>query len=269
MISMLVMAYWPAVSNSPSLDGEAGQATGELFYEMRRLIAIVTREPTQPPTGHKLYTSYHVEQSLCLIYKRESTDVVQRHGRRRWGGGGGKVNLSMAGATDKRRAKVFFPVLLLLHVNNISLSHAAFVRRCSILNASPRVMAVAPRHAASVPSYRVIRRAPMHRNESLARDVTITVSLADGRNFTFQDACPPTNHSLLHAEIDPEILSIRDPVFGTRFDMRTGNLRGMWCPQRWWARNLFEPAGLVLLSSSTTLKAEDEKSNKPKGNESA
>lgn len=54
MISMLVMAYWPAVSNSPSLNGEAGQATGELFYEMRRLIALVTREPTQSPTGQNL-----------------------------------------------------------------------------------------------------------------------------------------------------------------------------------------------------------------------
>lgn len=139
-------------------------------------------------------------------------------------------------------------LLLLLELWSIS---SAFIPCPVLLAAVPRTLAHMPRHATSGPSYRVTRHAPTQSDEA-----TLTISLADGRTFVLQDACPPTNHSLLHAEVDPAILSVQDPVFGTRFDLRTGRLRGAWCPDSWWARRLFKPADLVLLSSSAAVVAE-------------
>ncbi len=77
---------------------------------------------------------------------------------------------------------------------------------------------------------------------------TLTVALADGRAFTVLDRCPPTNHSLLAAEVDPAVLALQDPVFGTRFDLRTGRVRGPWCPSGpWWVRRAFVPTGLMVV----------------------
>lgn len=77
---------------------------------------------------------------------------------------------------------------------------------------------------------------------------TLTVALADGRSFTVEDRCPPTNHSLLAARVDPLVLALQDPVFGTRFDLRTGRVRGPWCPDGpWWVRWAFRPSGLTVV----------------------
>lgn len=74
------------------------------------------------------------------------------------------------------------------------------------------------------------------------------MALADGRSFTVEDRCPPTNHSLLAAQVDPAVLALRDPVFGTRFDLRTGRVRGAWCPDGpWWVREAFAPSGLSVV----------------------
>jgi hypothetical protein len=35
---------------------------------------------------------------------------------------------------------------------------------------------------------------------------------------------------LCNSVVDADVLSIEDVVFGTRFDLRTGNVRGQWCP---------------------------------------
>lgn len=142
-------------------------------------------------------------------------------------------------------------LLLLLLLELMSISSAfIFIPSPVLLVAVPRTLGRMPRHATSVPSYRVTRHAPTRSDEA-----TLTISLADGRTFVLQDACPPTNHSLLHAEVDPAILSVQDAVFGTRFDLRTGRLRGAWCPDSWWARRLFKPADLVPVSSSAAVTA--------------
>lgn len=148
-------------------------------------------------------------------------------------------------ATSHRRHYSYLMLLLFLLLELMAVAKA-FIPKASLFLATPRALALTPCHATSVPSYRVIRRAPTESDEA-----TLTISLADGRTFVLRDACPPTNHSLLHAEVDPAILSVQDPVFGTRFDLRTGRLRGAWCPESWWARRLFKPADLVLLSSSS------------------
>lgn len=76
----------------------------------------------------------------------------------------------------------------------------------------------------------------------------LTVALADGRRFALVDRCPPTNHSLLAARVDPLVLALQDPVFGTRFDLRTGRVRGAWCPDApWWVRWALPPAGLTVV----------------------
>lgn len=76
----------------------------------------------------------------------------------------------------------------------------------------------------------------------------LTVALADGRRFALVDRCPPTNHSLLAARVDPAVLALQDPVFGTRFDLRTGRVRGAWCPDGpWWVRAALAPAGLTVV----------------------
>lgn len=145
-----------------------------------------------------------------------------------------------------------YPTLLLLLLLELTVISKAFAPSPVLLTAVPRTLARMPRHATSPPSYRVTRHAPTQSDEA-----TLTISLADGRTFVLQDACPPTNHSLLHAEVDPAILSVQDPVFGTRFDLRTGRLRGAWCPDSWWARQLFKPADLVLVSSAAAMAAAD------------
>lgn len=76
----------------------------------------------------------------------------------------------------------------------------------------------------------------------------LTVALADGRRFALVDRCPPTNHSLLAARVDPAVLALQDPVFGTRFDLRTGRVRGAWCPDGpWCVRAALAPAGLTVV----------------------
>jgi len=141
-----------------------------------------------------------------------------------------------------------YPTLILLLLLELTVNSRAFIPSPALLAAVPRTLARMPRHATSIPSYRVTRHAPTQSDEA-----TLTISLADGRTFVLQDACPPTNHSLLHAEVDPAILSVQDPVFGTRFDLRTGRIRGAWCPDSWWARRLIKPANLVLVSSSAAV----------------
>lgn len=93
------------------------------------------------------------------------------------------------------------------------------------------------------PAFRVTRSKSQH-----GQGRTLTVALADGRTFTLLDRCPPTNHSLLAARVDPAVLALQDPVFGTRFDLRTGRVRGAWCPDGpGWVRATFPPAGLTVL----------------------
>lgn len=58
----------------------------------------------------------------------------------------------------------------------------------------------------------------------------LLVQLHDSRQFAFVDWCPPTGHTLCNSVVDADVLSIEDVVFGTRFDLRTGNVRGQWCP---------------------------------------
>ncbi|KAM3577357.1 hypothetical protein VYU27_000787 [Nannochloropsis oceanica] len=141
------------------------------------------------------------------------------------------------------------PKLLLLLLLELVVIARAFMP-CPILLANvPHASACMALQA--TPFYRLTRHALTQSDRA-----TITISIADGRTFVLQDTCPPTNHSLLHAEVDPAILSVQDPVFGTRFDLRTGRLRGAWCPNSWWVRRLFKPADLVLLSSSAILAGE-------------
>lgn len=59
----------------------------------------------------------------------------------------------------------------------------------------------------------------------------LLVHVKDGRRFALVDRCPPTGHTLCYGAVDPDILSIEDAAFGTRFDLRTGKVRGPWCPR--------------------------------------
>lgn len=145
------------------------------------------------------------------------------------------------------------PMLLLVPLLQLVVIARAFIPSPILLAAVPRALACMALHATSIPSYRLTRHALTQSDQA-----TLTISMADGRTFVLQDTCPPTNHSLLHAEVDPAILSVQDPVFGTRFDLRTGRLRGAWCPNSWWVRRLFKPADLVLLSSSAVMPAAGE-----------
>lgn len=104
--------------------------------------------------------------------------------------------------------------------------------------------ATTPIHSPS--SFQMVRRPGEE-----GQDPTLTISLADGRTFVLRDVCPPTNHSLLQAQVDPAILAVQDPVFGTRFDLRTGKVRGAWCPDSWWVRRLFPPSSLSVLLDTT------------------
>ncbi len=148
-----------------------------------------------------------------------------------------------------RRPYLELPFLLLLLLLLLAQGTQAFLLSTTTATV-PRpapVRALATASSAHAPAvYRMTRLPPA----SPGDEATLTVALADGRTFVLRDACPPTNHSLLHAEVDPAILALQDPVFGTRFDLRTGRVRGAWCPDTWWARRLFPQRDLVVLSTT-------------------
>merc|ERR1712154_691691 len=65
-----------------------------------------------------------------------------------------------------------------------------------------------------------------------------------GKIFALGDKCPPVNQPLSFGSVEDG--AIADPVLGTKFSLKTGNVVGQWCPSGVGKLlgGLFEPVGV-------------------------
>jgi nitrite reductase/ring-hydroxylating ferredoxin subunit len=50
-----------------------------------------------------------------------------------------------------------------------------------------------------------------------------------GKVYALGDKCPPISQPLSFGKVNPDG-TIQDPVFGTKFSLKTGEVVGQWCP---------------------------------------
>jgi nitrite reductase/ring-hydroxylating ferredoxin subunit len=66
-----------------------------------------------------------------------------------------------------------------------------------------------------------------------------------GSVYALGDKCPPVNQPLSFGKVNPDG-TISDPVLGTKFSLKTGEVVGPWCPSGIGRLlgGLFEPSGV-------------------------
>jgi len=73
-----------------------------------------------------------------------------------------------------------------------------------------------------------------------------------GKVYALGDKCPPVNQPLSFGKVKGG--TIEDPVLGTKFDLKTGEVVGAWCPSGIGKLlgGLFEPVGVPVYAVKTT-----------------
>jgi nitrite reductase/ring-hydroxylating ferredoxin subunit len=69
-----------------------------------------------------------------------------------------------------------------------------------------------------------------------------------GKIYALGDKCPPVNQPLSFGQVNADG-TIEDPVLGTKFSLKTGDVVGPWCPSwgiAWVIGKAFSPMGVPI-----------------------
>jgi nitrite reductase/ring-hydroxylating ferredoxin subunit len=94
--------------------------------------------------------------------------------------------------------------------------------------------------------------APGQATSGVAGGLAICIAVdSNGSVFALGDKCPPVNQPLSFGKVVGNC--IQDPVLGTKFNLKTGEVEGPWCPSGVGKLlgGLFEPSGVPVYPVKT------------------